>query len=164
MKKTTLEEKLAIRSGIECGKSYQQIADSLGLTRRVVLKWGQKVKKNASLCPVMGRAKSGLLSSFSPLITEAINIYRPGSEGWSAEVIAVELSLDARFTDIPQPSVSSIHKYLSKRGKSKRQTKHSLLPVSSDIPISTRPHKLWQMDSEGWHRLMAKIQALPRSL
>jgi hypothetical protein len=97
----------------------------------------------------MGRAKSGLLSSFSPLITEAINIYRPGSEGWSAEVIAVELSLDARFRDIPQPSVSSIHKYLSKRGKSKRQTKHSPLPVSSDIPISTRPHKLWQMDSEG---------------
>jgi DNA-binding NarL/FixJ family response regulator len=45
MKKTTLEEKAAITSGINCGKSYQQIADELHLTKRVVLKWGQKVKK-----------------------------------------------------------------------------------------------------------------------
>jgi hypothetical protein len=97
----------------------------------------------------MGRPKTGLLSSFSPLITKEINIYRPGSEGWSAQVIAVELSLEARFADIAQPSVSSINKYLSQRRKSKRQNKHSPLPISSDIPDSTRPHKLWQMDSEG---------------
>jgi hypothetical protein len=97
----------------------------------------------------MGRPKTGLLSSFSPLIVEAINSYRPVPDGWSAKVIAVELSLEARFADFVQPSVSSIDKYLSKRGKPKRQDKHSPLPISSDIPISTRPHKLWQMDSEG---------------
>jgi hypothetical protein len=97
----------------------------------------------------MGRPKSGSLSSFSPLIVEKINIYRPDSEGWSAQVIAIELSLEDRFADMAQPSVSSIDKYLSKRGKPKRQNKHSPLPISSDIPVSTRPHNLWQMDSEG---------------
>ena len=97
----------------------------------------------------MGRPTTGLLSSFSPLIKEEITIYRPGSGGWSAKVIAVELSLDARFANEAQPSVSSINKYLSKRGKSKRQNKHSSLPVCPSIPVAMRPHEVWQMDSEG---------------
>jgi DNA invertase Pin-like site-specific DNA recombinase len=57
MKKTTLEEKLAIRDGIECGKSYQEIADALGLTHRVVLKWGQKVKKKCLFMSCYGSRK-----------------------------------------------------------------------------------------------------------
>ena len=97
----------------------------------------------------MGRPKSGSLGSFSPLIRETINIYRPSSGGWSAKVIAVELSLDPFFAAFAQPSVSSINKYLSQRGKPKRQNKHSLLPVCGTLPICTRPHKMWQMDSEG---------------
>lgn len=45
MKKTTVAEKLAISNGIKWGKSYEQIAEELHLTKRVVQKWGQKVKK-----------------------------------------------------------------------------------------------------------------------
>ena len=54
MKTTTLEEKAAIAAGIKCGKSYKQIADELHLTRRVVLKWGQKVKKKCLIMPCYG--------------------------------------------------------------------------------------------------------------
>jgi DNA-binding NarL/FixJ family response regulator len=54
MKMTTLEEKAAIAAGIKCGKSYQQIADELHLTKRVVLKWGRKVKKKCLIMSCYG--------------------------------------------------------------------------------------------------------------
>ena len=97
----------------------------------------------------MGRPKSGRLSSFSSLIKDEIGLYRPSSGGWSAKVIAVELSLEARFEHLKQPSISSINKYLSERGKAKRQNKPSDLPISCTLPSATRSHELWQMDSEG---------------
>jgi transposase len=49
MKKTTVEEKLAISHGVKWGKSYEQIAAELHLTKRVVQKWGQKVKKKCAI-------------------------------------------------------------------------------------------------------------------
>ena len=148
MKRTSLSEKLAICTGIKWGKSYAQIAEELDLTERVVRKWGQKAKKNQSLESVMGRPKTGVLSSFSSLIGQDIDNYRPGDGGWSAKTIAIELSLDPRLEGESKPSISSINKYLSKRGKRKRQDKHSLL-LTAPIIAATRPHQAWQMDSEG---------------
>jgi transposase len=148
MKQTSLLEKLAIAKGIKWGKSYAQIAQELQLTERVVRKWGQKAKKNEPLESVKGRPKTGILSSFSPLIRQDIDNYRPSDGGWSAKTIAIELSLDPCFKEEPKPSISSINDYLSKRGKSKRKNKHSSLPTSPVI-VATRPHQAWQMDSEG---------------
>jgi transposase InsO family protein len=108
----------------------------------------KKQKKNEPLESVMGRPKTGTLSSFSPLIRQDVENYRPGDGGWSAKTIAIELSLDPRFKEEPKPSISSINDYLSKRGKSKRKDKHSSLPTSPVIE-ATRPHQAWQMDSEG---------------
>jgi hypothetical protein len=45
MAKTTLFEKESIRSGLVAGKSYQQLSEELGLSKRVVRKWGQVLKK-----------------------------------------------------------------------------------------------------------------------
>ena len=101
----------------------------------------------------MGRRKTGCLSRFSPLIRQDIDNYRPGDGGWSAKVIAVELSLDPRFKTEPKPCVSSIYNYLSKRGKSKRKNQHSALP-SSPVIVATRPHQVWQMDSEGTKQVL----------
>ena len=68
----------------------------------------------------MGRPKTGLLSSFSSQVVEQIEIYRPGISGWSGQTIAVELSLESKLASENLPSVSSINKYLSKRGKNRR--------------------------------------------
>jgi transposase InsO family protein len=103
----------------------------------------------------MGRPKTGVLSSFSPLMRQEIDSYRPGEEGWSAKTIFIELSLDPRFKGEPKPSISSINEYLSKRGKSKRKDKHSRLPTGPVI-VATRAHQAWQMDSEG----TKKVQGL----
>jgi transposase-like protein len=45
MKKTSLQNIHAIEQGLKDGKSYEQIAQELNLTPRVVRKWGQVIKK-----------------------------------------------------------------------------------------------------------------------
>ena len=99
----------------------------------------------------MGRPKKGLMSSFSPLIREQIDYYRPketGKDGWSAKTISVELSFDALLNQETKPSISSIEKYLSQRGKIKRHNKHSERPIAPSVK-AVYAHQLWQMDSEG---------------
>ena len=96
----------------------------------------------------MGRPKTGLLSSFSSQVVQQIEIYRPGISGWSGQTIAVELSLESKLASENLPSVSSINKYLSKRGKNRRHNRHSDLPIEPVVQ-ATYAHKLWQMDSEG---------------
>lgn len=49
MKKTTLEEKSAIACGLKAGKTYEQLAAELHLSKRVVQKWGQHIKKKRRL-------------------------------------------------------------------------------------------------------------------
>jgi hypothetical protein len=66
MRTTTLLERKEIEKGVKSGKSYQELSALLKLIIRLVRKWGQKVKKNESLRSVMGRLKTGTLSSFSP--------------------------------------------------------------------------------------------------
>ena len=99
----------------------------------------------------MGRPKKGSLSSFSALLRQQIDKYRPndiGKTGWSAKTISVELNFDTILKGESKPSISSIDKYLSKRGKLKRHNRHSELP--SNTPIKAiYAHQLWQMDSEG---------------
>ena len=116
---TTLLERKAIEIGVKEGKTYLTLSETLNLSIGVVRKWGQKVKKK-SLKSVMGRPKTGLLSSFSSQVVEQIEIYRPDISGWSGQTIAVELSLESKLASENLPSVSSINKYLSKRGKNRR--------------------------------------------
>ena len=58
MRKTTLEEKSAIACGIEAGKTYEQLAAELHLSKRVVLKWGQHIKKKMRLCALSWAGQS----------------------------------------------------------------------------------------------------------
>ena len=108
----------------------------------------KRLKKNESLKSVRGRPKSGCLSSFSAQVVQQIDLYRPDSSGWSGQTIAVELSLEPKLVTEKLPSVSSINKYLSKRGKNNRHTRHSDLPIEPVVQ-ATYAHKVWQMDSEG---------------
>lgn len=45
MKKTILQDIKKIEEGLSSGKSYEQIAQDLSLSLRVVRKWGQLIKK-----------------------------------------------------------------------------------------------------------------------
>ena len=99
----------------------------------------------------MGRPKRGSLSSFSAIVRQQIDYYRPlalRKSGWSAKTIAVELSFDALLKGSSKPSMSSIDKYLAQRGGSKRHSKHSDLP-SSPLVKALYAHQLWQLDGEG---------------
>ncbi len=99
----------------------------------------------------MGRPKTGLLSSFSPLVQQQIDYYRPpetGKEGWSAKTLSVELGLNPLLSQAMLPSISLIDKYLSQRGKIKRHNKRNDLP-NTPVVKALYAHHLWQMDSEG---------------
>ena len=45
MRLTTLLERKAIEKGVQEGKSYLVLSEELNLSKRIVRKWGQKVKK-----------------------------------------------------------------------------------------------------------------------
>ena len=106
---TTLMARKAIETGVKEGKSYQCLSEELSLSLRAVRKWGQKAKKNASLVTIMGRPKKGSLSSFSALLRQQIDKYRPneiGKTGWSAKTISVELNFDTILKGESKPSIS----------------------------------------------------------
>lgn len=96
----------------------------------------------------MGRPKRGHLSSFDSSIRSKIDHYRPLKEGWSALTIGIELKLDPGLSQLAQPSVSSIHRYLKSSGKIKPPVKRVALPVEP-CALAEHPHDLWQLDAKG---------------
>jgi hypothetical protein len=128
---------------------YEQIAQELGITKRVAHKWGQAIKGGRSLEPRMGRPRCGALGSFDKRIAEAIDRFRPGAVGWGANTLRVELVLASSLSDLRKPSARSIDRYL---GAKKRVRVKS--PPVSPLPqekavFAGRCHDVWQMDAEG---------------
>ena len=60
------------------------------------------------------------------------------------------MCLDPKYSEQAKPSISSIEKYLSKSGKTKRKSpeKRGIFPTNPVVE-ATRGHQVWQMDSEG---------------
>jgi len=148
MKKVTLEQKMSMKSLLTANKTYAEIASELGLSKSVVRKWCQRIKKGDCLTPKMGRPKKGSLSTFSKLIIDKIDLYRPDKEGWAADTIKVELELCKELIDLAKPSAISINRYLASKNRVKTYSKHSNLAIEP-VVATKRPHDLWQLDAEG---------------
>lgn len=96
----------------------------------------------------MGRPRCGTLGSFDKAIQEEIDRYRPGSEGWGAITIQVELSLDSSFGGMKIPSVSTINRYLKQRNRLGAYRMVHRLPHEPCVS-SQKAHQVWQLDAEG---------------
>lgn len=148
MRHTPLVVKEAIGQKLKEKRTYKDIARELGITQRVARKWEQATKKSRPLEPLLGRPKSGLLGSFSPLVKAAISRLRPGKEGWGAISIKVDIQLDPKLSGLRTPSVRSINYYLKATQKTRSYWKEEKLPEEPVI-FSRHAHDVWQMDSEG---------------
>lgn len=114
---------------------------------------GTTHKKRGSIDLPIGRPVKGVLSSFSPLIAQYIDKYRPSKEGWSAQTISVELGLEDSLSDKNKPTVSSIGRYLCSKKRTKRYRKPFHQEPSAFIK-TTQAHEVWQIDAEGTKNIL----------
>ena len=144
---TPLSDRYKIKEMLELDYSYQQIADSLGISASTVKKWRKRIEVG-HLDSTMGRPSQGALSSYPAEITSAIHNLRKSNAGWGPITIREELQKLKGFSVDTFPSSSSIGRYLKEKGLAKPYERNSPLPC--DLPISVNaPHDLWQLDAEG---------------
>ncbi len=148
MRRITLEEKLAIKSLLALNKTYAQIAEELQITKSVVRKWGRIIKKGGNLSPQMGRPQNEPLGTFSKVLIEKIDKYRPDKEGWSSDTIKIELDLDKKLAGLKKPSAMSINRYLKSKNRTAKRSKR--IPLQTQpVVVTKKAHDLWQLDAEG---------------
>ncbi len=105
-------------------------------------------QKRGDMYPRQGRPPNGCLSSFSPLVRQRLDEWRPGPEGWGAETLRVELEDEVTLQGESLPSVRSINGYLKTQGRVRPYGKPSTVPTE-ERQTGRLPHDVWQLDAEG---------------
>ena len=105
-------------------------------------------KKRGSLASVMGRPKTGAMSSFDPLLQAQVKAMRLQEPGWGPRTILSELRLDKKWTNTKLPSRSVIGAFLKQEQLSKSYEPNHPMPVDA-CKRAKRCHSLWQIDGKG---------------
>ena len=116
----------------------------------MVRKWRRKARDHGrdGLLTRMGRPRSDPLGHFAEEMRDAIQEMRNRHSGWGAGTLRIELSRDARFVNLPIPSVSRIAAYLKSKNLTRRYERHTALtnPVPQKVSDC---HAEWEMDAQG---------------
>lgn len=105
-------------------------------------------QKKGSVETIMGRPKSGVLSSFPKEHAILIESIRENNEGFGPDTILEEIKDEYKILGSQLPNRSTVARYLKEKGYVKRYEKHSEMPVVS-LFKPKQPHEIWQLDGRG---------------
>lgn len=154
MRTTTLEDRQMIHMLAKEGWSDGAIAKRLGWKVPTVRKWRRRMQRegDGGLVSKMGRPKTGALSTFSPLVVEAVGSWRQAHPGWGPLTLRTELEREVVLTGHPLPHLSSIARWLAQEGLSRPYERHQDLPPPS--PSSAQAvHEEWELDARGHEKV-----------
>jgi len=147
-KPTTHDQREFIDNKVKEGWTSKLIAKTLGISKKTVDKWRQRLKKNGQLVSKMGRPTQGTLSTYSKVLRKRIKRIRKANEGWGPISILMELEEVFNYKATSLPSASSVYLYLKQEGFIKEKEPCHPLP-NKQIRKAKYAHHKWEMDAKG---------------
>jgi transposase InsO family protein len=126
------------------GETYQEIADSEGVSRGCVRYWCRRQRDGGGCRTIYRRKAAGLLSQFHPLVRYCILRLRLEHPRWGPNRIREKLKKRASLRGIALPSEASIGRYLHQWPRFRRRPKKKLRRKRPKE--ATQVHQRWQID------------------
>lgn len=126
------------------GETYQQIADSEGVSRECVRAWCRHQRNGGDCQTRYQREPRGLLSQFDPKVRYCILRLRLEHPRWGPSRILNQSSKRSSLCGLRLPSVSSIGRYLHQWPRFRRQRRPMIERQRPHQP--TEVHQRWQLD------------------
>ena len=126
------------------GETYQDIADSEGVSKGCVRYWCRRQRDGGSCESRYHRQPAGLLSGFDPLIGYCILRLKLEHPRWGPNRIRERLKKRRSLRRLALPSEASIGRYLHQWSRFRRRHKENTKRKRPKQP--TRVHQRWQID------------------
>lgn len=127
-----------------CGETYQEIADSEGVSKECVRYWYRRQRDGGGCENKYHRQSTGLLSGFDPLIRYCILRLRLEHPRWGPNRIRERLKKRRSLRGLALPSEASIGRYLHQWPRFRRRRKEKIKRERPKEP--TQVHQRWQID------------------
>lgn len=144
-KHTSPEERRRFFELHQSGRTYQEIADELGVSQGCVRYWCRRQRDGGGCVTVYERPARGVLSQFHPKVRYAILRLRLEHPRWGPGPIRYHLSKRPSLRGLELPSPASIGRYLHQWPRFRRRPRRK-------VPARPRPdppqnvHQRWQLD------------------
>ena len=144
--------RLGLRQRQECyqrhlgGESYAQIAQRFGVCKECVRYWCRRQRDGGETHSHYGHRPPGLLSSFSPLVREAIYGLRGEHPRWGPSRLLFHLRQDPSLHPLHLPSPAAIGCYLHQWPCFRRQGVKPPPGIRERPDTPTQVYECWQMD------------------
>jgi transposase InsO family protein len=126
------------------GETYQEIADSEGVSRECVRYWCRRQRDSGGCRTVYRRKPAGLLSRYHPLVRYCILRLRLEHPRWGPNRIREKLKRRPSLRGIALPSEANIGRYLHQWPKFRRSPKKKARRKRPGE--ATEVHQRWQVD------------------
>jgi len=126
------------------GETYQQIADSEGVSKECVRYWCRRHRDGGSCESRYHRQPAGLLSGFDPLIRYCILRLKLEHPRWGPNRIRERLKKRRSLRGLALPSEASIGRYLHQWPRFRRRCRENTERKRPRQP--TQVHQRWQID------------------
>lgn len=126
------------------GETYQEIADSEGVSKECVRYWCRRQRDGGSCESRYHRQPAGLLSGFDPLIRYCILRLKLEHPRWGPNRIRERLKKRRSLRGLALPSEASMGRYLHQWPRFRRQCREKNRRKRPKEP--TQVHQQWQID------------------
>jgi transposase InsO family protein len=126
------------------GETYQEIADSEGVSKWTVRSWCRRQRDGGDYRTQYQRGPRGLLSRFDPRIRYCVLRLRLEHPRWGPNRIRAKLKKRSSLHGLKVPSEASIGRYLHQWRRFRRQPRQKVKKERPRQP--TEVHQRWQLD------------------
>jgi hypothetical protein len=126
------------------GETYAEIAQASGVSLECVRYWCRKQKKGQGVKSQWHLPKRGVLSQFSGIVIERIQMMRGKHPGWGPVSLWMNLEKEADLKGKRLPSPASIGRYLHEDPENRRRPKSQ--PPDLPLITLTHAHQRWEID------------------
>lgn len=126
------------------GETYQEIADSVGVSKWTVRSWCRRQRDGGECQTRYGNKPRGLLRRFDPKVSYSVLRLRLQHPRWGPNRILAGLKKRPSLQGLPLPSEASIGRYLHQWPQFRRPNKKRL--GTKRLYQPTRVHQRWQID------------------
>ena len=143
-KQTTPRHRRAFYERQLQGETYQEIADSAGVSKECVRYWCRRQRDGGDCHTRYRRQTTGLLSQSDPLVRYCILRLRLEHPRWGPNRIRERLKKRPSLRGLSLPSEASIGRYLHQWPRFRRRRKEK--PKRARPKAATQVHQQWQID------------------
>jgi len=143
-KRTTARQRRAFYERHLRGETYQEIADSAGVSKECVRYWYRRQRDGGNCQTMYHRRSTGLLSRFDPLVRYCILRLRLEHPRWGPNRIRERLKKRLSLRGLSLPSEASIGRYLRQWPRFRRRRKEK--PKRERPREPRQVHQRWQVD------------------